>query len=570
MRLKNFFAGILAFCTLLGAMSFQGIVTGVADGTDNGDMRDDMTAQDYADDMGLGINLGNTMEAYYLDGKIREGNWLEEGRIDSGAQIIGNNSPKNYEKCWGAVETTQECIDGMKKAGFNTVRIPVYWGNMMEENGTFTINPEYIGRVKEIVDYCRNAGVYTIINIHHYDEFLIRRYLEAGSLEECAETFKKLWTQIAEYFKKYSDYLMFEGFNEYLGGGPYDRDEFGNVKTDEWGNVKVKDLPKDEAYKWTNTLNQTFVDAVRNTGENNEKRVLIVSGYWTNIDNTTQDDFKIPEDNTKDRLMVSVHYVDNNMYWSNQIGSKNWINYSKGQLEELKNAFTKRNIPVFIGETTSIYPSDKFSSNAILYESYTALDYMLRLIKSYGFVPVLWDVNDGFYSRTQCKIKAKANSEVIEILADELAQGKFTPPETPTRPTAPDDTSDSNAGSSSNSGGTTPEKTTPTQAPSSTPSTGKVTVAKPAKVVKVKLKAKKKKLNVSWKKVKGATGYEVKAATNNKFTKNKKKVTVKKNKVTLKGLKSKKKYYVKVRAFKTVKGEKRCGKWSNVVKKKVK
>ena len=96
------------------------------------------------------------------------------------------------------------------------------------------------------------------------------------------------------------------------------------------------------------------------------------------------------------------------------------------------------------------------------------------------------------------------------------------------------------------------------------------TVTKPAKVKSVKLTAKKKKLNVKWKKVSGATGYEVMYATNNKFTKNKKTVTVKKNKVTLKNLKSKKKYFVKVRAYKLANGRKYYGKWSKVVKKKTK
>ncbi len=96
------------------------------------------------------------------------------------------------------------------------------------------------------------------------------------------------------------------------------------------------------------------------------------------------------------------------------------------------------------------------------------------------------------------------------------------------------------------------------------------TVTKLAKVVKVKVKSRKKKLNISWKKVKGATGYEVLYATNNKFTKNKKKVSVKKNKVTLKKLKARKKYFVKVRAYKKVSGDKYYGKWSKVIKKKTK
>ena len=147
----------------------------------------------------------------------------------------------------------------------------------------------------------------------------------------------------------------------------------------------------------------------------------------------------------------------------------------------------------------------------------------------------------------------------------------------------PDEPSTDNSSDPSNSSGNNNQSqspntpaTPPTSAPTTatpkptTPPAVTTTVTKPAKVKNVKVTAKKKKLNVSWKKVSGATGYEVLSATNNKFTKNKKTVTVKKNKVTLKRLKSKKKYFVKVRAYKLANGNKYFGKWSKVVKKKVK
>ena len=115
-----------------------------------------------------------------------------------------------------------------------------------------------------------------------------------------------------------------------------------------------------------------------------------------------------------------------------------------------------------------------------------------------------------------------------------------------------------------------PDITPNTTNKSNTKASKTKTAVKPAKVTKVRLTDKKKKLNVSWKKVSGATGYEVKAATNSKFTKGKKTVTVKKNKVTIKNLKPKKKYFVKVRAYKLANGRKYYGKWSKVVKKKTK
>ena len=682
MKAKKLISGLLAACIMLSSLSFQGIltVTGIAE---DGVMRDNMTAQDYADEMGLGINLGNTMESYdAANCTSLSYTW---------PPVVKDNTPQDYETCWGAVVTTQKIIDGMKNAGFNTIRIPVFWGNMMVNDGTYTISKAYINRVKEIVDYCRNAGVYAVINIHHFDEFIIRR----NTKENAAEIFKKIWTQIANYFKEYSDYLMFEGFNEYLGGGQID------------SNNEINDLPESEGYDWTNKMNQAFVDAVRATGGNNAKRMLIVSGYFTNVEKTTNSAFKMPEDKTKDRMMVSVHYVDGNAYWSKQIGSKFWKLFSINQLNLLKKSFTEKRIPVFIGETTSIYDNDRFSENAAVNSTSEAVDYIIRLIKSYGFVPVLWDVNDNFYSRTQFKIKQETDAKVIEKLAKEISDGTFVPIDTSYyAPMAKEDalgliksggipvnlesgTADASIAGAvkiryifdcaddvsfnpyaginlsanvadkeskntvmgenyingetaievtldlsnqikngdsysvyasthswddakdyvylircvefldasgnilktignsnkplnpsmpynpSNSDSTQPTSAQPainapiTASPKVTPPTA-TKVTKPAKVKAVKLKAKIMKLNVSWKKVSRATGYEVKAATNSKFTKGKKTVTVKKNKVILKNLKPKKKYFVKVRAYKLANGRKYFGKWSKVIKKKTK
>ena len=355
-----------------------------------------MTAQQAAVGMGIGLNLGNTMEAYEATNceKITY-EWIP---------VVGDNTPTDYETTWGAVVTTQEVIDGIKDSGFNTVRIPVFWGNMMKNDGTYTINSDYIKRVGEIVDYCQNAGLYTVVNIHHFDEFIIRR----NSLEDCEKIFTNLWTQIAEYFKDCPYNVVFEGYNEYLGGKQFD--ESGNLV----------ELSKSDGYALTNALNQAFVDAVRATGGNNSERVLIASGYWTNIDLTTSYQFVMPKDTVSDRLMVSVHYVDNSMYWSNQIGGQVWLDYIDSQCELLKKAFTDKGIPVFLGETTSIYPQSNFTSNPICKTSTECLEVVLNKLLDYGFVPVLWDVNDNFYSRTEYKIKSETDRELIKKISDEL------------------------------------------------------------------------------------------------------------------------------------------------------
>ena len=354
-----------------------------------------ITASFAAKDMQLGINLGNTMEAYYAtDNEKVTYKWIE---------TVGSNTPKEYETFWGAVETTQEVIDGMKDAGFNTVRIPVFWGNMMGNDGTYTINKDYIKRVAEIVDYCMKDDLYAVINIHHFDEFIIRR----NSLEDCEKIFDNLWTQIADYFKDYSYKLVFEGYNEYLGGAQFDE------------NGELKDQVKADGYEMTNALNQTFVDAVRKTGGKNAERVLIASGYWTNIDLTTAADFVMPKDTVDDRLMVSVHYVDNAMFWTNQIGSENWLKYTDSQIDLLKTAFTDKGIPVFLGECTAGYPDERFAANAKYTDSAKCMELVMQRLIDNGFVPVLWDVNDNYYSRTEYKIKDDKQAELIKKLAAE-------------------------------------------------------------------------------------------------------------------------------------------------------
>lgn len=349
-----------------------------------------ITAPQAAKSMGVGLNLGNTMESYVSTNceKITY-EWIP---------TKGNNTPSDYETCWGAPVTTAEMIKGVKDSGFDTLRIPVFWGNMMENDGEWNINEQYLARVKEIVDMALESDLYVVINCHHFDEFIIRRHTN----EECEEIFTHIWEQIAEYFKDYPYTLFFEGFNEYLGGNRFD--ESG----------ELKELSKDDAYAMTNLLNQTFVNAVRDTGGNNAERVLIVSGYWTNIDNTTSDEFIIPTDTISDRLMVSVHYVDNSMYWTNNIGGQEWRDYIDDQCSKLTKAFGEKNIPVFIGETTANYPTSNFASNADMTESSECLEYLLNKIHECGFVPVLWDTAGGFYDRNSYKISDESNAAVIE------------------------------------------------------------------------------------------------------------------------------------------------------------
>ena len=109
--------------------------------------------------------------------------------------------------------------------------------------------------------------------------------------------------------------------------------------------------------------------------------------------------------------------------------------------------------------------------------------------------------------------------------------------------------------------------TTPTQPNQNDTTAEQVSVAKPKSTNTKKIKAAKKAISVEWKKVSGVNGYEIQVATDKKFKKNKKTVTIKKQKTTkttVKKLKAKKKYYVRVRTYKIVNGKKVYSSWSKV------
>lgn len=352
------------------------------------EMRENFSATDAAAEMGIGLNLGNTFESFSGD----------EENLCSLSDVIGEGEIIDYETYWGAIETTREIIDGMRYAGFKTVRIPVYWGNGMENDGSYTVSKKLLKRVEQVVKWVLQDGMYCVINMHHYDERLIIKL----DREDAVNAAKTVWNQVAEHFKDYGDRLIFEGYNEYLG----------SVKE----GTNADDA---ERFDYCNELNQVFVDTVRATGGNNSERILIASGYNTNIDKSTTSLFVMPTDSAEGKLMVSVHYIDHNMNWQQQIGSERWHDYIYFECDKLKECFADKGIPVFVGETTSDYGANIVDDPVYGGEQ----DCIRELIKiarqEYGFIPVFWDTNnaDGssFYSRYQCKISDGKNAETVKM-----------------------------------------------------------------------------------------------------------------------------------------------------------
>lgn len=130
--------------------------------------------------------------------------------------------------------------------------------------------------------------------------------------------------------------------------------------------------------------------------------------------------------------------------------------------------------------------------------------------------------------------------------------------------TKQEEVNDSKPATKPSESATTPSTTQPTTKPSTTKNTETV---KPKKTSIKKLSKGKKKFTVTWAKVSGVKGYQIQYSSDKKFKKNNKSVTVTKQKTTkatVKKLKSKKKYYVRVRTYKTVNGKKIYSSWSKV------
>lgn len=349
-----------------------------AEAVDNGVMREGLTALEATRLMGNGINLGNTLEA--CDNNVG----------------IKTNTPLSYETHWGQPKTTQAMIDGMKAAGFDTIRIPVAWMTNATHlyEGDYTIDADYMDRVEEVVRYARKAGMYVIINDHWDGGWYGMFGSESTETRALAmEAYKGMWQQIAERFRDYSDYLIFESANEELGG------RFDENSPLYCSDSVVTYLTDDERYALTNEINQTFVDVVRATGGNNATRFLLIAGYSTDINQTCDDRFQMPKDTVDSKLMVSVHYYDPWSYCgaSSAVSATKWgkvsdYEYMDQQLAKMTK-FTEAGYGVVIGEYGALPCSDGLKDNTLAY--HTAF---LDACTKYNLTNCLWDCS-GLYKR---------------------------------------------------------------------------------------------------------------------------------------------------------------------------
>lgn len=268
-------------------------------------------AVDFAKSLKLGWNLGNTLDA-------------------TGSKDLSS------ETSWSQPTTTKEIIDGIKDAGFTSIRIPVSWGNHTDAD--YNIDPAWMSRVTEVVDYAVEDGLYVIINSHHDCEYY---YPSEEKLETSEKYLKTVWTQICENFKDYDESVIFESMNEPRLMNT--SKEWWFRDNDEEGIASIKCIVK---------LNQDFVDVVRSSGGNNGTRYLMVPSNAAAPQNATNSAFEMPVD-PANKLMVSIHAYTPYDFAGNENGYSTWDGSKNGEfnfMDQLDSKFTKNGYGVVIGE----------------------------------------------------------------------------------------------------------------------------------------------------------------------------------------------------------------------------
>ena len=252
------------------------------------------TAASCVRNMGVGWNLGNTLESNSGDVNNM---WIE---------AYTARRPTDYENAWQQADATRALIHMFKEAGFNAIRVPVTWYPHM---GTLTINglvwdkskwlesndyqvdPVWMARVREVVSYVIDEGMYCILNVHHDTGTYSTGWLRADQqvYASVRDRYISLWTQIATEFEPFGERLVFESFNEML--------DVANTWT----------YASAAADAVINKYNADFVATVRATGGNNAKRNLILNTYAASPDRRALQDFVLPNDTVEGHLMAEVH-----------------------------------------------------------------------------------------------------------------------------------------------------------------------------------------------------------------------------------------------------------------------
>ncbi len=315
-------------------------------------------AMDFVQGMTVGWNLGNQFDAANCS-------WL--------------SNELDYESAWSGAKTTENLIESVQNAGFNTIRVAVSWHDHVDSN--YNISSAWLNRVKQVVDWAYDRDMYVILNVHH-DVLYNKYYSINSSYMNTSKTYMtKIWTQLCDTFGDYGEKLIFESINE-----PRIIESSGN---EVWW-INEGSTEYNTAMANINTLNQTFVNTVRSSGKKNGSRYLMIPSYATSQEFVVKDAFVMPTDTVSNRLIATAHMYLNYNFSQNVDGRTNFNstdkNDNKKGFSDMYNKFIANGIPVVVGEFGAI---DKGNEEDLL----NYFSYVVGVGKAYGIRCVVWDNN---------------------------------------------------------------------------------------------------------------------------------------------------------------------------------
>ncbi|MFY0627931.1 MAG: cellulase family glycosylhydrolase [Reichenbachiella sp.] len=313
----------------------------------------DITGLELTAEMAPGVNLYNTLDAvcWWCDGP--------EG-LES-------------ETVWGQPYTTPEMVQAIADRGFKSLRIPVSWFKHMGPAPDYTIDEEWMDRVEEVANYAFDANMYAIINIHHDDlkEDQVGSWVVTTQEKqsEVSDQLEKVWTQIANRFKDYGDYLVFETMNEPR--------EVGSSYEWNGGSVEHRDV--------MNALNLAAVNAIRATEGNNASRFIMVPQVGANVQ-AALGSMIIPNDDLN--VIVSVHSYNPYRFCLEDPGVSSWGTDAektslRNEIKSISDHFAKNGQAVVLGEWGA-QDKDNLEDRIDYYEVFA------RACSEGGVTPISW------------------------------------------------------------------------------------------------------------------------------------------------------------------------------------
>lgn len=301
----------------------------------------------FAQSIGTGWNLGNTFDACEKQSSEKMG--LES------------------ETMWGNPETTKELIAFVGECGFDSIRIPVTWSQHLSDTPDYIIDPQWLDRVNEVVDWALELDLKVILNTHHEDAFWL--IADEENKEVSADILCKVWAQICDRFAQYDENLIFETMNEPRVFGA----------DDEWsGNEETRQV--------VNYLNFAALETIRNSSGNNAERYVLIPTFAASGLDENIDALSLPDD---DRVIVSVHY-----YYQTAHESEFFDNEEVWSLSEKISLYKtfRRMYNRFVAKGYGVCKSEfGWTDRAHMENLVENADFYVDLAKKFGFSCLVWD-----------------------------------------------------------------------------------------------------------------------------------------------------------------------------------